>query len=135
MTNTTDLVELRKAAADLEQMATATMAAVDEYNEKHGTHIGGPIFFKLGKTIAKTRAVLSQQPKDTTEDDVERVAQAIRDPAPLIGEINVGERITAWQARAALDAGAVEALRKERSQSSYPDRVTIRGGWAIRKAL
>jgi hypothetical protein len=51
--------ELVEALEDLEKRATATLSAVDRYNEKNGTYIIGPSLLQLGKSIAKIDALLS----------------------------------------------------------------------------
>jgi hypothetical protein len=53
------LLAMQEALEDLEKRATATLSAVDRYNEKNGTYIIGPSLLQLGKSIAKARAILS----------------------------------------------------------------------------
>lgn len=60
--STPALDAMREALDELEQRATATLAAIDHFNEANGTHLIGPSLLQLGQSIAKARAALSATP-------------------------------------------------------------------------
>jgi hypothetical protein len=52
--------EMLEALRGLEASASATLSALDEHNEKHGTFWVGPSFIQLGKSVAIARDALAR---------------------------------------------------------------------------
>lgn len=100
-----DVVEALK---EIEQAGTAVLAAMDSYNEKHGTYLGGPAFFKLGRAVARARATLlsgkATSPPPEERDVVEAVLSLIEDRLCIIWSPRDNRDVFADELRAALSS-------------------------------